>query len=550
MKIISILSYAPDHFGHDASICVLKDGKVELNFELERYSRIKEDGRITENFLKYVEKITDIEADCFVADIETCQALIKIGFFDSVSFPEKLTEDILKHPILSGTAVLSKNKKKYNLYHVHHHFAHACSAAFTSPFENAHVVTADAGGHLLNFSTSKLEKGFLRKFKGTWTNPIGYLWAMIPSIYSSKQPGSLMAIAAYGKPNSIIFNKLDKALELMLEKKNNFEEAKKILYNILFSQSNKKNHILNAAVPGEADLAYNLQAITDKIFTLWFYKEKLNEECNICFSGGLALNCIGNSNAMLNYENSKIHVPPNPNDSGLALGGALAVFYVLGNRRYQPDPLFSPYLGPNYSKFHYEEALEMLKKSNKSNYKICQTSNDEIADIVQAGHIVARFFGRSEAGPRALGHRSFIARPDIKNLRLKMNKIKNREWYRPFAPIILQEHASTLLERVTLNSYYMNTSALIKESWKERLSGVIHIDGTTRPQLISAYMCSDTYDLVQKIYLRTGIPAILNTSFNVQEPLVETPLDAVRTFNNLNNECIFLQLGQYLIKRI
>lgn len=546
MKILSLYSW-----GHDGAVCILNDGKVELNFELERYSRKKHDGILTDSFLGYLEQIVNIEiVDCFVADIETCQNLIKVGFFDTIFFPPKPYAEILRSPFVQGTVILNKNKKKYNLYHVNHHFSHACGAAFTSPFENATIITADAGGHGFNFSKSKLEKGFLRNFVGKWTEPIGYLWAMIPFMYSTDQPGSLMAISAYGKENPTNFISLKNALKLMLQAKNNFYEAKKILYNSLFGTIWEKDGILNPSVSGDSDLAYNLQALTDKIFTNWFNQDNLKEKSNICFSGGLALNCIGNSNAMSHFKDTKIHIPPNPADSGLALGAAYAVYYVAGNRRYIPDPLFSPYLGLDYSEFQYLEALEMLRKSKKSNYKISISSNDIIADIIQSGNIIARFFGRSEAGPRALGHRSFIARPDLKNLRVKMNKIKQREWYRPFAPIILYENATELLERVTLNSYYMNTSASVKEIWREKLSGVIHVDGTTRPQLITSQLCSDTYDLVKKIYFKTKIPAILNTSFNIKEPLVETPLDAARTFDQLSNECMFLQLGKYLVQRI
>jgi carbamoyltransferase len=252
-----------------------------------------------------------------------------------------------------------------------------------------------------------------------------------------------------------------------------------------------------------------------------------NDSKNLCYAGGIALNCIANTRALNRSEFENLHVPPFPNDAGLAAGMALYGWYhILGNKK--SNDFFSPYNGPVYSDEDYVAALQTVK--GKCDFRKYENES-EVADILEQNNIICVARGRSESGPRALGHRSIICRTDIPNVRETLNeKIKLREWYRPYAPIILDEYAADVLEDHIPYSPYMTTSAVIKEDWRERMAGVCHVDNTTRPQIIKREHCPMTYDMIKNLYDRTGIPAVLNTSFNKREPIVETPQNAIDTF--------------------
>ena len=548
MKII--LSIYGHH--HDSSISILNGNKILLNLELERVSRIKHDSGVSINFIKKCLNHAKIrKIDFLSTDIETLQILKKKKILSKIDLKNnKLTNaEISKYKIISGQCFFFG--RKCNLVLVHHHLAHAAGSYYTSPFKNCAVLTADAGGNLKNFSLSYFKNGKLISYDHQLKPSLGYLWALLPRAYGITEPGSLMAISAYYK------NKEKKLIErikkIFLE---NIVQTFSInkLYRKLFLQLgfkiDSKLSISNPLKVDEnnASLAFALQDLTDDIFSKWFgdiYKKSRAK--NLCFGGGLALNCIGNTRAVNNSGITTIHVPPNPNDSGLSLGAGLATFYIHLKNEFKGLKCFSPYTGPEYTDDDIKELLNLyLKKGFK--LKVRNTNNDLLATLLEKGNIIARFYGRSECGPRALGHRSFIARPDKKNLRQIMNKIKCREWYRPFAPMVLKKYAKDMFVDSINNSYYMNTSAKVNQNWISKLQGVIHEDYTTRPQFVDRMCCKDTYDLLNKFYKKSNIPALLNTSFNVKSPLVETPDDALKTFIKINN-VNYLQLNKFLISK-
>ena len=158
------------------------------------------------------------------------------------------------------------------------------------------------------------------------------------------------------------------------------------------------------------------------------------------------------------------------------------------------------------------------------------------------------FKGRSESGPRALGNRSIMCIPDSKYGRDFINfKVKNREWYRPNAPIILDKFVDEILYDYISHSPYMTTSAFIKKEWREKLHAVNHVDNSTRPQILHKENNPFLYELIENVYSKTGIPVLLNTSFNKQEPIVETPFDAINTFKKFNIN--YLVLNDYIISK-
>ena len=187
-----------------------------------------------------------------------------------------------------------------------------------------------------------------------------------------------------------------------------------------------------------------------------------------------------------------------------------------------------------------------MKFEKKLNFE--KSSVDKISDYLSERKVICMFRGRSESGPRALGHRSIMCVPDSNKGRDYLNfKIKNREWYRPYAPIILDKFADEILDDYIQNSPYMTTSAYIKQNWREKLDAVNHIDNSTRPQILKKEHDPFLYQLIESVYFKTGIPVLLNTSFNKQEPIVETPSDALNTFRKFNID--FLVLNDFIVKK-
>jgi carbamoyltransferase len=238
-----------------------------------------------------------------------------------------------------------------------------------------------------------------------------------------------------------------------------------------------------------------------------------------------------------------IHCPPFPNDTGLAVGMGLYHWHHIHNiPKMIPNRLFNPYLGPEYKK---EETLDLLEKS-KYSYK--ELTIEDLTEVLLSRAVICVAKGRSESGPRALGHRSIMCIPDTEYGRDYLNdRIKKREWYRPYAPIILDKYVDQVLEDYLPVSPYMSTSGIIKEEWRERLDAVNHVDNSTRPQIITEEQEPFIYKLIENIYDKTGIPVLLNTSFNMQEPIVETPEQALNTFAKFDID--YLVLHDWLVKK-
>jgi carbamoyltransferase len=177
---------------------------------------------------------------------------------------------------------------------------------------------------------------------------------------------------------------------------------------------------------------------------------------------------------------------------------------------------------------------------------VCQ---DALVELLVAGEVIAMYRGASETGPRALGHRSLICRPDSESTRDFLNdEVKQREWFRPFAPIVLEAHSDALFESNFPRSPYMATTATIRPEWRGRLSAVCHVDGTTRPQILRSEHEPWLFELLEKFHHATGIPAIVNTSFNRREPIVETPDEAIKTF--LEMPVRYLCLNGWLLEKV
>ncbi|MCP4109380.1 MAG: carbamoyltransferase [Desulfobacteraceae bacterium] len=266
---------------------------------------------------------------------------------------------------------------------------------------------------------------------------------------------------------------------------------------------------------------------------------------NICLAGGVALNCVANGKIIPNTGFKNIFVQPAAHDAGTAIGAAYYIWnQILAETRVKP--LKNVYLGPEYSE---EEIRETLDK-NGMNYKKVENAEKHIALLISQGNIIAWFDGKMEGGPRALGNRSILADPRSPVIRDELNrKVKFREVFRPFCPCVLEQDAKEWFETDQYYdpAYYMLIACMVKSDKADLIPSVTHVDKTARIQLVTKETNERYFRLLSEFKKLTGVPVLLNTSFNIQEPIVCSPQDAVNTFRRSDMDC--LVIGGYMIEK-
>jgi carbamoyltransferase len=379
-----------------------------------------------------------------------------------------------------------------NQYYIDHHQSHAAYALLDSAYHTSDVLAIDGRGW--NYNCIFVDKtGNITDLSDKMN--IGILWN-----YFSKRLGfgdlgasKLMGLSAYGEYNI--------AIHLAIENKN-------------------YDYLLNAK---KEDIAATLQHHTIDLIKRHVFPLKSCD--NICIAGGVAYNGYMNEEFTKHYNS--VYVPPAPGDEGQSIGTYMHAEKMLNCRIHIPS---------KYSGKEYEFVGD--KKVNL----------EALAWELQAGKIVGWFQGKSESGHRALGNRSILASPCNPNIKDIINKtIKHREDFRPFAPVILEDHAHWYFD-ITQPSPYMSRIVKAKESAKESIPGVIHIDGTSRIQTVNEQENPKLYRLLQQVYQATGHPILLNTSFNCREPIVETPEQAINTFNKTALD--ILVINEYYMSKV
>jgi len=531
---------------HDAAAALVDGNLILAIAEEERFTRQKRafdtSAKTAAGYcLRFAQKdINDIDA-------------IAVGYNYSESDKPVFSAKAIEQYLPSSDYKITK---KIPLYYVSHHLAHAASVYFTSPFSEAAILIVDGQGEdeaTSIFRANGNDIKLLKKIKVD--RSIGYLYSAI-SIFcglGAFGAGKLMGLAAYGESKyrnivDKIFNKInltnskcgdkqEEFTEIVLSKLKceGFTEAKAtMVFNKFGGKLEKSPQILQV----HKDLAASVQFfLEDQLVCFAKEAEQLVKSDNLCISGGVALNCVANSVIENKKVFKNIFIQPACEDSGSALGAALWV----AKTKIRGE--LSPYLGPDYS----DEEIQEILKSNKIKARLYRNIERIAAKLISRGEIVGWFQGRMEYGPRALGNRSILADPRRESFKTKLNIAKGREIWRPFAPSILVEYGDKILDDF-VPSPYMLKSFKVKTDWKKRLSAVVHIDNSTRPQTVSKEMNTKFYNLITEFYKLTGTPAVLNTSYNFAgEPIVCTPNDAIKTF--FSSGIDYLVLGNYLVEK-
>jgi len=484
MKILGI-----NALNHDAGISLIEDDKILFAAHSERYSGIKNDSNLNKEMFEDMEQYgTPDKVVYFERPWIKKLRQLKAGQYSEV-FTRKNLPQYHLNQVMNG-------KYKINNY-VDHHLSHASSTYFTSPYDESAVVVIDAIGEFDTISIwyangTKLEKRWSQSYPhslGLWYSAMTQRLGLKPQ----EDEYILMGMAAWGNPNR----------ELVGDIYHDFFELN---YNNLRLKQNLHRGCMDynpISLPDDRtdqwkfDIAWAVQHICEmeirKIFNI--AKRVVPETINVCYSGGVALNCVANSLITKEYY-PKMWILPNPGDCGSSLGCAA---YINGKHL----NFDNPFLGYNI----------------KGRYPVKPVLNELLK-----GNIVGVANGRAEYGPRALGNRSLLADPRGKDIKDKMNGIKNRQEFRPFAPSVLEEHANEIFDMPTDKSQFMQYVAKCK--YPKKYPAICHIDNTSRVQTVSKKDNPGYYRLIKEFYKETGCPMILNTSLNIKgQPIVNDEND-------------------------
>jgi carbamoyltransferase len=536
---------------HESAAALIVDGKVVVACEEERFNRIKhaKEARVNNPHVLPVQaadfcldyaglKAGDIDRVAYSFDPALRSAEFRAEWWpDSKSeaeFLQRLGE------VSDATAALLGRKLGRALKFVPHHLAHAASAYYPSGFDPAAILVVDGIGEAA-CSTLLRGEGARIAMVETFSYPhsLGFVWeeASVHLGFSPYDAAKVMGLAAYGDPEAL---RRHFAALIQLREDGYAVDPKAFDPKGLEALFGPRRRPEEEILPHHMNIAAALQAATDAaVIALLRRLERQVGGQNLCVAGGVALNCVTNTLMRQACTFSEIFIPSAPHDAGTAIGAALAAHCAERGATRPPPSGATPYLGPEFDE---REVLAAVKAAGLTPRR-CKDAAREAADMIADGNIVGWFQGRMEFGPRALGNRSLLADPRRPDTRAILNRrIKHREDFRPFAPSVLAEHAAEWFKigPPTASNEYMLFAYAAKADRRERIPAVIHQDGTARVQLVRRDANPCYHDLISRFYARTGVPLVLNTSFNDSEPIVCTPSHAIATFRATGIDALFM----------
>jgi carbamoyltransferase len=567
MKILGLNSYHGD-----SSACLVIDGKLIAAVAEERFKREKHWSGLPLDSINYCLK----EANISIDDVD----YIAINRNPKANFLKKLIWTLIHQPssrLIKNRAenlkkiltikenVLSHFQSKNNsikTFYIEHHLAHTASTFFVSPFEESAILTIDGFG---DFVSTLLAYGKGNKIypikRIFFPHSLGLFYLTITQFLGFWNYGDeykVMGLAAYGKP--IYLDKFKKIVKLNKDGSgfqldtSYFLHISKGATSTWFNQKPvidrmfSDKFIKEFGEPREPnteitqrdmDLAASLQALTEEIyFALLNYLYKVTKSQNICLAGGVALNSSANGKIFEKTPFKEIFIQPAASDDGGAIGAAFYLWnHILNQKR--SFIMEHVYWGPKYS----ENEIELVLKKSNLNYVKLKDEEllPKVAKDIADGKIVGWFHGRMEFGPRALGNRSIVVDPRRKEMKDILNeRIKRREWFRPFAPSILEEEVDKWFE-INYPEPFMIKTYKWKEEKRHLVPAVVHEDGTGRLQTVSKKTNPRYWQLIKEFQNLTGIPVVLNTSFNENEPIVNKPEEAIDCFLRTKMDVLVLE---------
>jgi len=578
-------------FYHDSAAAIIKDGNIIAAAQEERFSRKKHDARYPKNAINYVLKeanlkLSEIDYIVFFEKpflkferlLETYLAFAPKGFKSfSLSMPIWLREKLFQKNFLFEQ--LKKHDENFKdikkIKFSEHHYSHAASAFYPSPFEESIVLTLDGVGEWATTTVAIGKGNELKMLKEIYfPHSLGLLYSAFTYYIGFKVNSGeykVMGLAPYGK---------SKYKDLILEKLVNLKEDGSFKLNMeyfnyatgLTMTNDKFSKLFGEPVRDpkkdkltqfHMDIASSIQAVTEEI-VLKITKSLSNEYKikNLCLAGGVALNCVANGKILKQKIFDKIWIQPAAGDAGGSLGAALAYWYkeLKKPRKIFKDQMKGSYLGPKFQNDEIEEKFKKLNAKYKKldSEKIILTA----AEHLSQNKIIGWFQGRMEFGPRALGGRSILANPKSEKMQKDLNlKIKFRESFRPFAPAVLRENVSEWFD-LNYDSPYMLLVADVNKKHQLNMSdeeknlfginklnikrssipAITHVDYSARIQTVHKETNFKFYNLILEFKKITNCPVLVNTSFNVRgEPIVCSIEDAFNCFMGTNLDILVIE---------
>jgi carbamoyltransferase len=547
---------------HDSSACIVRDGELLFAVAEERISRQKHDSRFPQLAIQACLEFARVRADQL----------------DEVCFGWQTAGPVYRHDLklyalgkwpITYLNVLNSTRHFASMWHqesgarrfaqhfgetkarmrfVDHHLAHAISAYAFSGFEDAAVVVMDGRGA---WEATSIWHGSNGRLQHVLTIPfpdsVGLFYSEFTAYLGFQRNSDewkVMGLAPYGEPGM----KLDTFIDPQAE-------PYRVYAQRLFGNGNGSfsslTPLLGPARAPESEIdarhkniAYAVQDACElaMMSVVRMAVEKTRSR-NLCVAGGVALNSKGNGKIAASGLVDRIFVQPAASDDGVALGAALAP-YLENDGRLPSNAMRHAYLGPAFD----DSAIESALRTYKLSYTRLDDPAATAAELLSQGKILGWFQGRMEFGPRALGSRSILADARDPEMNAKVNNaVKFREWWRPFAPSLKKEAAGEYLESAT-DSPFMILTAQVRPEKRGVIPSVTHVDGSARPQTVEKEINPLYWRLLDEFGKRTGVPVIMNTSFNLRgEAIVHTPTDAVRTFFSSGMDA--LVIGSFLVEK-
>jgi carbamoyltransferase len=567
MNILGISCYYHDSAASLVTDCLIKAAAAE-----ERFTRIKHDNNFPHKAIGF----------CLKEFGKAINELDAVVFYEKpiIKFERSLSQHINNFPKSLGTALdampqwfdqklqfekILRDELNYygKIYYSSHHLSHAASAYYLSGFKKSVILTLDGVGE---WATSTLGVGQGKSIKIdqeiAFPHSLGLLYSAMTTYLgfsANDAEYKVMGLAAYGNPDKYF----DKFEELITQ----FPDGSFQLNQAYFAYqwSNKKmfsdklvklfgyppRKPESTAFKYHKDIAAALQKKLEQVvIEMLNYAYKKYKTPNLCMAGGVALNSVLNGKILSNTPFKNLYIPPDPSDAGGSMGAAL---YVAAQKDKHPIKWeeFKPYLGPSYSWYEIEKAL----KKNKIKYSFFKDKKELVEDVakkLKKQKIIGWFQGKMEWGPRALGNRSILASAATTKMRDIINaKVKYRELFRPFAPVILEKYTEKYFEsdqNLPISARYMLMVYPFKEIGVKQVPAVVHVDGSGRLQTLAKKDNKLYYELIEEYEKITKVPIIINTSFNVRgEPIVCSPEDAINCF--LKTDIDYLVIDQFLCRK-
>ncbi len=582
VKIIGISA-----FYHDSAAALIIDGKIIACAQEERFSRIKNDSEFPQQALEFCLEqgskelgqpltINDIDYLVFYEKpilkferilLSCLKYFPKTFWFFVKSMITWFSDKLWMKGKLAELSGISPEKIVFS----QHHLSHACSSYFCSEYNEAAILTIDGVGEWATTTIGHAKGNQIKLLEEIrFPNSIGLLYSTLTAFLGfevNEGEYKVMGMASYGQPKYVeqikqMFKLNDDASFYNVEKfyaylydpaKSYTQELEKLLgkprergdrFFVDPENTERDQHY--------ADIARSLQVITeDAVLALARRAQELTGSKNLCFSGGVALNCVANARILRELDYEDVFVQPAAGDSGSALGAAFYAYNILLNNPKVDSGFSHPYWGTEISDEEVKQEIKARGLTKVTRFNSFEELVTKLAEILNSEKVIGWCQGRFEWGPRSLGTRSIIASAAKAEMRDTVNlKIKFREAFRPFAPAVIEEAADQYfdLEHKTKTSMYKYMLATCPVKQGKLLEAITHVDGSGRAQTVNRETNAKFYDLLKAYEKLSGIPVLINTSYNLRgEPIVRTASDAMNTFYKSGLDA--LAINNYLIEK-